>query len=81
MLVKRQNWGSVRDDIASLTVDQLQTAATAVSNGQPIKDPAVRRLQQGLIIIGMRVPELFSQKLIMRTEIKGLIVRGAELAI
>src|SRR2546423_1553450 len=81
MLVKRQNWRSVRDDIASLTVDQLQTAATAVSNGQPIENPAVRRLQQGLTTIGMRVPESFSQKLMMRSEIKGLIVRGAEPAI
>ena len=81
MLVKRQNWRSVRDDIASLTVDQLQAAAKAVSNGQPIDNPTIRRLQQDLTTIGMRVPELFSQKLLMRSEIKGLIVRGAEPAI
>jgi hypothetical protein len=77
MLVKRQNWRSVRNDIASLTVDQLQAAAKAVSDGQPIDNPAIRRLQQDLTTIGMRVPESFSQKLMMRTEIKGLIARGA----
>ena len=75
LLVKRRNWRSVRDDIASLTVDQLQDAAKAVSNGQPINNPIIRRLQRDLTIIGIQVPESFSQKLIMRTQIRGLIVR------
>ena len=60
LLVKRQNWRSVRDDIASLTVDQLQNAAKAVSNGQPIDKPAIRKLQRDLTTIGMQVPESFS---------------------
>lgn len=75
LLVKRQNWRSAKDDIASLTVKQLQDAATAVSNGQLINDPTVRRLQRELTSIGMLVPESFSQKLMMRSYIKGLIVR------
>src|SRR6266480_671483 len=75
LLIKRQNWRSVRDDIASLTVDQLQDAAKAVSNGQPIDNPTIRRLQRDLTTIGMQVPESFSQELMMRSQIKGLIVR------
>jgi hypothetical protein len=81
LLVKRQNWRSVRDDIASLTVDQLQDAARAVSNGQPIDNPTIRRLQRDLITIGMQVPESFSQKLMMRSHIKGVIVRDGMPAI
>ncbi len=76
LLVKRRNWNSVRNDVASLTVDQLQDAAKAVLNKQIIKNPTIQRLQQDLITIGMKVPESFSQKLIMRSEIKGLTVRG-----
>jgi hypothetical protein len=81
LLVKRQNWRSVRDDIASLTVDQLQDAARAVSDGQAIDNPIIRRLQRDLTTIGMRVPESFSQKLMMRSQIRGVIVRGGMPAI
>ena len=81
LLVKRRNWRSVRDDIASLTVDQLQNAAKAVSNGQPIDEPAIRKLQRDLTTIGMQVPESLSQKLMMRSQIRGLIVRGGMPAI
>jgi len=36
LLIKRQKWRSAKDDIASLTVEQLQDAAKAVANGQII---------------------------------------------
>ena len=81
LLVKRQNWRSVRDDIASLTVGQLEDAAKAVFNGQPINNPTIRRLQRDLTTIGMQVPESFSQKLVMRSQIRGLIVRDGMPAI
>jgi len=81
LLVKRQSWNSVRDDIASLTADQLQNAAKAASNGKIIDNPTIRRLQRDLVSIGMQVPESFSQKLMMRSQIRGLTVRGAMPAI
>jgi Helitron helicase-like domain at N-terminus len=75
LLVKHQKWRSVKDDIASLTVDQLQDAAKAVANGETIENPTIQRLQRDLTTIGMQVPESFSQKLKMRSKIKGLNVR------
>src|SRR5436190_4886377 len=75
LLVKRQDWKSVKEDIASLTVDQLQTAAKSVAKGQLIDNPIIQRLQRDLTTIGMQVPESFSQKLKMRSKIRGLIAR------
>src|SRR5436190_5461708 len=75
LLVKRQDWKSVKEDIASLTVDQLQTAAKSVAKGQLIDNPIIQRLQRDLTTIGMQVPESFSQKLKMRSQIRGLIAR------
>jgi hypothetical protein len=43
-LIKRENWQSAMDDIASLTVTQLQDAAKTVATGQQIEDPIIRRL-------------------------------------
>lgn len=74
-LVKRRHWRSAAHDIASLTVDQLEKAAQDVKAGQNVEDPVIRRLQQHIVTIGMRVPGSFSQKLRMRSEIRGLIVR------
>lgn len=74
-LVKRRHWRSAAHDIASLTVDQLEKAAQDVKAGQNVEVPAIRRLQQHIVTIGMRVPSSFSQKLRMRSEIRGLIVR------
>jgi hypothetical protein len=74
ILVKRRNWRSAKDDIASLTVDQLEDAAKAIANGEIVDNPAIQRLQQNLLTIGMYVPGSFSQKLKMQSKIKGLIV-------
>ncbi|KAH7021700.1 hypothetical protein B0J12DRAFT_548646, partial [Macrophomina phaseolina] len=73
--IKRQHWRSAVDDIASLTVDQLQNAAKAVAAGQQIQEPAIRRLLRNIETIGMQVPGSFAQKLRMRSEIRGLIAR------
>jgi hypothetical protein len=75
ILVKRQNWRSVKDDIVSLTVDQLEDAAKTITNGGTIDNPVIQRLQQTILTIGMQVPGSFSQKLMMRSKIKGLIAR------
>lgn len=75
VLVKRQNWQSATDDIASLTVSQLQDAAKAVATGQTIDDPIIGRLLRNIEAIGMQVPGSFAQKLRMRSEIRGLIAR------
>jgi hypothetical protein len=74
-LIKRQNWQSAMEDIASLTVSQLQDAAKAVAAGQRIEDPVIRRLLRYIETIGMQIPGSFSQKLRMRSEIRGLITR------
>jgi hypothetical protein len=75
LLVKRRNWRSAEDDIASLTIDQLEDAAKVVADGGIIDDPVIQRLQRNIVTIGMQVPESFSQKLKRRSEIKGLLVR------
>ena len=74
-LIKRQHWRSATDDIASLTVDQLQKAAKAVAAGQKVEDPIIRRLLQSIETIAMQVPGSFAQKLRMRSQIRGLIAR------
>jgi hypothetical protein len=76
LLVKRRNWRSAEDDIASLTTDQLEDAAKVVADGSVSDDPVIQRLQRNIVTIGMQGPESFSQKLKRRSEIKGLIVRG-----
>jgi hypothetical protein len=75
LLVKRQNWRSAEDDIASLTLDQLEVTAKAVADGVATGDPVIQRLQRNIVAIGMQVPESFSLKLKRRSEIKGSIVR------
>jgi len=73
--VKRRNWRLAEDDIASLSINQLEDAAKAVADRGFTDDPVIQRLQRNIVTIGMQVPESFSQKLKRRSEIKGLIVR------
>jgi len=75
LLVKRQKWQSTKDDIASLTAEELQNAAKAIAKGEAINHPTIRRLLRDLTTIGTPVPLSFSQKLKMRSQIKGLIAR------
>ena len=75
LLVKRCDWESAEHDIASLTVEQLQEAAKAISEGRLIENPTIQRLQRSILTIGMQVPESYAQKLKRRSEIKGLIAR------
>jgi hypothetical protein len=42
LLVKRQNWKAAEDDIASLTVNQLQEAAKIVAEGRVIDNPVIQ---------------------------------------
>ena len=77
LLVRRQNWKSTTDDITSLTLDQLENAAKAIAQRQTIDDPVIRRLQENITSIGMQVPGSFSQKLQLRSKIRGLNVRHA----
>jgi hypothetical protein len=41
LLVKRRNWRSAEDDIASLTVDQLEDAVKAVADRGVTDDPVI----------------------------------------
>ena len=75
LLIKRQKWKTATNDIASLTIDQLENAAKIIANGEIISDPTIQQLQQNILAIGMQVPQSFSQKLKMRSGIKGLISR------
>ncbi len=75
LLTKCQNWRSTKSDIKSLTIEQLQDAARAVANGQMINNPTIKRLLRDLTAIGTPVPQSFSQKLKLRSQIRGLLVR------
>ena len=75
ILVKRQHWKSTVKDIALLTVNQLLNAVKTLAAGGKIEDPMVRRLQKNLISIAKHVPGSFAQKLVMRSNIRGIIVR------
>src|SRR6267378_1932906 len=75
ILIKRQHWRSTIKDISLLTVDQLLNAAKALAAGGKIEDPRVKRLQKNLISIAKHVPGSFAQKLVMRSNIRGIIVR------
>src|SRR6266480_6515112 len=76
LLTKRQNWRSTKSDIESLTVEQLQDAARAVANGQMINNPTIKRLLRDLTSIGTPVPQSFSQKLKLQSQIRSLLVRN-----
>jgi hypothetical protein len=75
LLIKRSQWSSVTRDIRSLTTAQFQDAAKELAAGQPIKDPVVRRLLRTITAIGVQVPGSFFQKLRLRGEIRGLLIR------
>jgi hypothetical protein len=55
-----ENWRAAEDDIASLTIEQLENAAKAVADGGVIDDPVIQRLQRNIVTIGMQVPGSFS---------------------
>ncbi|KAL5335624.1 hypothetical protein BJX70DRAFT_401418 [Aspergillus crustosus] len=74
LLIRRSQWSSVTRDIDSLSTQQLQDAAGQLAAGKaPI--PAVQRLLKNITAIGVQVPGSFFQKLQMRAEIRGLLVR------
>lgn len=75
LLIKRTQWASVTQDLNSLHVARLQNAARELAASHVTKDPLVRRLLKNLTAIGAQVPGSFFQKLQMRAEIRGLIVR------
>jgi hypothetical protein len=66
---------AAEEDIASLTIKQLEDAAKVLADSRVIDNPLVQQLQRNIVTIRMQVPESFSQKLKRRSEIKGLIVR------
>ena len=74
LLTKYQNWRFTKSDIESLTIEQLQDAARAVANEQMINNPTIKRLLRDLTAIGTSVPQSFSQKLKLQSQIRGLLV-------
>lgn len=75
LLIKRCQWTSVTHDLASLNYDRLVKAAEELAMHRSASDPLVRRLLKDMTTIGARVPGSFFQKLQMRAELRGLIVR------
>ena len=71
----RRHWPSTIDDISSLTEDQLRNALQELDTNHEINDPVVGRLLHVMKSIAMWVPGSFAQKLRMRSEIRGLIIR------
>lgn len=74
LLIKRSRWASVTRDINSLSTQQLQNATEQITARQ-VADQTVRRLLKNITAIGVQVPGSFFQKLQMRAEIRGLLVR------
>jgi hypothetical protein len=75
LLIQRQNWKSATDDITDLTEAQLRDALEALESHQKVEDPLIRRLLYTIQTIAIRVPGSFAQKLTLRSEIRGLIIR------
>jgi hypothetical protein len=75
LLIQRQKWKSATDDIADLTEDQLLDALKALEEHRKIEDPLIRRLLRDVESIATRVPGSFAQKLKLRAEIRGQIIR------
>jgi hypothetical protein len=75
LLLERRHWPSATDDIASLTEDRLRDALKDLDSNHEINDPVISRLLFIMKSIAMWVPGSFAQKLRMRSEIRGLIVR------
>ncbi|KAH6691788.1 hypothetical protein BKA61DRAFT_625183 [Leptodontidium sp. MPI-SDFR-AT-0119] len=55
LLVKRRDWRSAEEDVASLTIDQLEDAAKAIADGGVIDHPVIQRLQRNIVTIGIQV--------------------------
>ncbi|KAI1829024.1 hypothetical protein DTO027I6_10052 [Penicillium roqueforti] len=81
LLVIRHHWRSVSRDIECLTVVKLKNAAEALAAGRNVEDPTIKRLLRHIAIIGVRVPGSFSQKMLLRSQARGLTVREGMLAI
>jgi hypothetical protein len=75
LLIKRSQWTSVTQDLASLNVDRLRKATDELAANHVITDPLVRRLLKNITAIGVQVPGSFFQKLQLRADIRGLLVR------
>lgn len=75
LFIQRQNWTTATADIADLTEDQIRDALNDLESHRKIDDPVIRRLLYTMQTIAMRVPGSFAQKLRLRAEIRGLIVR------
>jgi hypothetical protein len=75
LLVKRFEWSSVTRDINSISSAQIQDAVKVLATTKSTNDPLIRRLLKNITSIGIHVPGSFYQKLQMRGEIRGLLVR------
>ena len=75
LLIQRQNWAQATDAIARLTEGQLVRTAEAMKSGQKIDDPLIRQLLHMIETIAVKVPGSFAEKLKLRAEIRGLMVR------
>lgn len=75
LVLQRRHWPSTMDDVSSLTEDRLRDALHDLEIHHEIKYPAISRLLHVMKTIAMWVPGSFAQKLRMRSEIRGLIVR------
>lgn len=75
LLIKRSQWASVTRDLSFLNYDRLKKAAEEIVGHHVPSDPLVRRLLRNITAIGVQVPGSFFEKLQMRTELRGLIVR------
>lgn len=75
LVLQRRHWPSTIDNIYFLTKHRLRNALQDLETSHEVKDPVISRLLLIMKAIAMWVPGSFAQKLRMRSEIRGLIVR------
>ena len=74
VMCKRESWDHVKNILASLTHEQLLSAAESLRKTQRTDDPAIATLRRAVQAVAATVPNSFAQKLDMRLHIRALMV-------
>jgi len=74
LLVKRSDYQTLQDVIASLSLERLLAAAESLRTTQKTSDPAIAILRQAIQAVAARVPNSFAKKYEMRLHIRALFV-------
>lgn len=73
--VKKRAWREVQEEIAKVSVQELEAAAEALQKKEKISDKRILNLLKNTQIVSTYNPESFGRKLAARHKIQGLIAR------